>query len=209
MAIAQNIDCIKREVKNKHYLKSFKSQNWVPGIVYGKGAEALPIFLPARQFGKTLKIHGLRGLFSLSVEGIEKPAMVLIREIQKDPLSGNLIHIDFLTVSMDEKVNNLVNVQIIGEEDIIKKGALLQTSLKEIEVLCLPQNIPDTFVCDVAHLEIGDKIIVSELKLPETVELITDPDTLIVAVLAPGRGAASETEEPEVEEAGESTEVKA
>ncbi|HNX28863.1 MAG TPA: 50S ribosomal protein L25 [Syntrophomonadaceae bacterium] len=205
MAIAQNIDYIKRDLKNKHFLKNFRNQNWIPGIVYGKGAPAQPIFLPARQFNKTLQVHGLRGLFSLVMEG-EKPAMVLIREIQKDPLNGNIIHVDFLTLNMDEKVNNQVSIQIIGEEDIIKKGAMLQFSLKEVEVQCLPQDIPDTFICDVSNLEIGDKITVADLEISEVIELVTDNDALIVAVLAPGRGTAEETE-AETEAAEGSTEA--
>ncbi|NLB52581.1 MAG: 50S ribosomal protein L25 [Syntrophomonadaceae bacterium] len=205
MVITQNIDCIKRDIKNKHYLKTFKRNNFIPGIVYGKSEETFPIFLPAREFRKTLQHHGLRGLFSLSVEGMEKPKMVLIREIQNDPLTGNFIHVDFLTVSMDEKVNTMVSVQILGEEELIKKGALLQTGLKEVEVLCLPQDIPESFVCDVANLEIGDKIIVSDLDLPENVELISDPDAQIITVLAPGRGADADTE-PETEESEVQTE---
>ena len=193
MAIAQSIECIKRDVKNKHYLKSFKRQNWIPGVVYGKGETARTIFLPARQFNKTLQIHGIRGVFSLEMEG-EKPAMVLIREIQKDPIKGDLIHVDFLTLSMDEKVNNLVNIQIIGEEDVLKKGAIVQTGLKEAEVICLPQDIPEHFSFDISNLEIGDKITVADIVLPEGVELVTDPDALIIAVLAPGKGAVEETE---------------
>lgn len=204
MANAQNIECIKRDIKNKHYLKNLKRQDWIPGIVYGKETTAQPIFVPARQFTKTLQVHGLRGLFSLVMEGT-KPAMALIREIQKDPLSGNLIHVDFLTVSMDEKVNNQVSIQILGEEEIIKKGALLQYNLKEVEVQCLPQDIPDTFICDVSNLEIGDKITAADLQIPDKVELITESETLIVAVLAPGKGTAEEIETPEA--SGENNEA--
>ena len=205
MANAQNIECIKRDVKNKHYLKSYKRQNWIPGVVYGKGEPARTIFLPARQFNKTLQIHGIRGLFSLEMEG-EKPAMVLIREIQKDPLSGKLIHVDFLTVSMDEKVNNLVSIQIIGEEDVLKKGAILQYGLKEAEILCLPKDIPDHFSFDVSSLELGDKITMADIALPEGVELVTDQDALIAAVIASGRGEADHAA-GETEEAGESAEA--
>lgn len=200
MAKAQNIECIKRDVKNKSYLKEHKRQDWIPGIVYGKGSAAQPIFLPARKFTKTLQVHGLRGLFSLVMEEGTKPAMTLIREIQKDPLSGKLIHVDFLTVSMDEKVNNQVSIQIIGEENILKKGALLQYNLKEVEVLCLPQDIPDTFVCDVSELEVGDKITVADLQMPETVELITEEETLIVTILAPDKVADGEDEEETAEQ---------
>lgn len=207
MVMAQNIDCIKRDVKNKQHLKVFKRKNFIPGIVYGKGEEALPVFLPGREFDRTLQKHGMRGLFSLAIDGMAKPQMVLIREIQKNPIKGNIIHVDFLTVSMDEKVNTLVTILINGEDEIIKKGALLQTGLKEVEVLCFPQDIPDNFACDVSHLEIGDKIIVRDLDIPQDVELISDPEAPIVIILAPGRGAASETE-PETEETEDKTETE-
>jgi large subunit ribosomal protein L25 len=135
----------------------------------------------------------------------EKPAMVLIREIQKDPLSGKLIHVDFLTVSMDEKVNNLVSIQIIGEEDVLKKGAILQYGLKEAEILCLPKDIPDHFSFDVSSLEIGDKITMADIALPEGVELVTDQDANRCGYCF-RRGEADHAA-GETEEAGESAEA--
>ena len=202
MANAQNIECIQRDIKNKHFLKEQKRQGWIPGIVYGKGAPAQPIYLPGRQFTNILQVHGITGLFSINMEGT-KTAMALIREILKDPLSGKLTHVDFLTVSMDEKVNTLVNVQILGEEDILKKGALIQVGQNEVEVICYPIDIPSHFSCDVSNLEIGEKVTVADLMIPAEVELVTDPETLIAAVLAPGKGAEEETEEEETEEAPE------
>lgn len=204
MANAQNIECTKRDIKNKHFLKEQKRQGFIPGIVYGKGVDSQPIFLPGKQFTKTLQVHGLRGLFSIDMGG-ENPTMALIREIQKDPLSGKLIHVDFLTVRMDEKVNTLVSVHIHGEEDILKKGALIQVGLNEVEVICYPKDIPNNFSCDVSDLEIGENITVADLIIPEEVELVTDAETLIVAVLAPGKGAEEETEEEETGEIIEET----
>lgn len=203
MAIAQKIAAKKREIKSKGYLNE-KRQEWIPGVVYGKETGNMPVFLGRRELSKTFTSCGSRGLFALELEGEPKPFMVLVRELQRNPLTGQINHVDFLTVNMNETIKSMVGIYITGEEEILKKDGILQLGAKEIEVSCLPIDIPENIECSVADLEIGEKVTVADLKLPDDVEVLTDPDTLLATVLAPSMAVDDETEgEEETESADE------
>ncbi len=196
--LGQKLNASKREIKNRGYLNQLKRDGQVPAVIYGKGDDTIPLTLQQRQLTRAFNLHGSRGLFSLEVEGESKPMMALIREIQRNPVSGQLIHLDFLSVSLDEKINSNVGVLLSGEEEIIKKGAILQSGLKEVEVLCFPQDLPEYLGADISSLEIGDVLHVTDLTLPEGVEMLTDAESVIASILAPSKAV---DEEEEVEEA--------
>lgn len=196
--LGQKLYASKREIKNRGYLNQLKRDGQVPAVIYGKGDDTIPLTLQQRQLTRAFNLHGSRGLFSLEVEGESKPMMALIREIQRNPVSGQLIHLDFLSVSLDEKINSNVGVLLSGEEEIIKKGAILQSGLKEVEVLCFPQDLPEYLGADISSLEIGDVLHVTDLTLPEGVEMLTDAESVIASILAPSKAV---DEEEEVEEA--------
>ncbi|MDD2585720.1 MAG: 50S ribosomal protein L25 [Syntrophomonadaceae bacterium] len=205
MAIAQKIAAKKREIKSKGYLNE-KRQEWIPGVLYGKDTGNTPVFLGRKELSKTFTTYGSRGLFSLELEGEAKPFMVLVRELQRNPLSGQINHVDFLNVNMNETIKSMVGIHIIGEEEIIKKEGILQLGAKEIEVSCLPIDIPEIFECSVADLEIGEKVTVADLKLPDNVEVLSDLDTLLATVLAPSMAVDDETETEGEDEESESAE---
>lgn len=205
MALAQTLECKKRDIKNKGYLKEMKRNGWVPGIIYGKEMEPRAVFMEFRKLNRIFTHHGLRGLFSLQIEEEDNSPMVLIREVQKNPLSGQITHLDFLTVNMDEKISSNVAIYLTGEEELMKTGGILQSGAKEIEISCLPKNIPEYFSYDISGLQIGDKVLVSDLQVPEGVEIISEAETLLAAVLAPSK-AASEGEEDEIAEEEAETE---
>lgn len=206
MALAQTLECKKRNIKNKGYLKEMKRNGWVPGIIYGKGTEPRAVFMEFRKLNRIFTHHGFRGLFSLQIEGEDSSPVVLIREVQKNPLSGQITHLDFLTVNMAEKINSNVAVYLTGEEELMKTGGILQSGAKEIEVSCLPKDIPEYFSYDISGLQIGDKVVVADLQVPEGIEIISDAETLLAAVLAPSKAAEDEEEEETAEEAAESEE---
>lgn len=204
MSTALALKCTARTVKNQGYLNEMKRKNYVPGIVYGQGQENLPVFLEGREISRIFDKHGSRGLFSLQIEGQAKPKMVLVREVQKHPLSGKLIHVDLMSVNMDEQIHSSVSVVINGEDEILKNGGIPQLGAKEVQVLCLARDLPEAITVDVSGLNIGQKITVAELTVPEGVELTTDPEIMVITVLAPGRGEIEEEAEAETE-----TEAKA
>lgn len=207
MAQAEKISCQKRDIKTKGYLNELKRSGLVPGTVYGKGIDSQAISLGSRNLSRIFQVHGSRGLFSLEIDG-DSGMMVVVREIQRHPINGHITHVDFWKVRLDEKINSTVGVSIVGEEEIMKKGGILQAGAKEIEVSCLPQDIPETLVYDIAALEIGDKVTVADLQVPEGVEIITDLDALVATVLAPTLTDEDEEVEGEVEGEGEGAETE-
>lgn len=202
MAQAEKISCHKRDIKTRGYLNELKRNGSIPGTVYGKGIDNQAIAISLKQLTRTFQVHGSRGLFSLEIDG-GSGLMVVVREIQRHPITGQITHVDFWKVRLDEKINSTVGISIIGEEEIMKKGGILQAGAKEIEVSCLPQDIPETLVYDIAALEIGDKVTVADLQVPAGVEILSDLETMVATVLAPSKA----TDEEEVEEEGEAAEA--
>ena len=203
MALAQTLICKKREIKNKGFLNQLRRSDGVPGVLYGKDKENIPILLTGKELNRIFKHTGSRGIFSLQIEGNTAPVMVMVREVQKDALSGEITHVDFLGVKMNEKVHSMVTVHMSGEEELIKKGGILQIVSREIPIACFPGDIPDTIVFDISELNIGDKITAADLPLPETIELLTEPETVLANILAPGKGSTESAqgtpEEPSAE----------
>ncbi|MGI6434714.1 MAG: 50S ribosomal protein L25 [Syntrophomonadaceae bacterium] len=204
MIDAQTLACKKREIKSRGYLRKAAGEGWIPGIVYGAGRDNMPVFVGKRQLKTVFGKHGSRGLFSLEIEGNET-LLALIREVQKNPLSGEVMHLDFMTVNLTEKITSTVGVIIIGEEEVMKQQGIIQSGIKEIEVSCLPQDLPGSITCSVAELSIGDKITVADLQVPEGVEIITDENDLVAVILAPSKAVEEPEEEADEEGAQETT----
>lgn len=202
MAIAQTLKGIKRELRGKGYLNELRRGQMIPSVVYGQGREPLPIALEGRTLNRIFNQFGYSGLFNLELEG-EAPLMVLVREVQRHPVNREINHLDLLAVSMTEKITSNVPIQIIGEEEVVKQGAVLQTGVKEVEVTCLPADLPDVIRCDVSGLKIGDKITIADLEVLPTVEKGGDPETVVAVVLSAQRGSADEPAEESEESQGE------
>ena len=203
MALAQTLKGVKRELKGKGHLHELRRGQMIPSIVYGQGREPLPIALEGRNLNRIFSHHGYSGLFSLELEGEPRPILALVREVQRHPVNREINHLDFLEVSMTEKITSNVPIHIIGEEEITKQGAILQAGAKELEVSCLPADLPDSVICDVSQLQIGEKITVADLAVEANVEKISDPDTVVAVILGASKSTDDETTEEE-EATGES-----
>ena len=203
MALAQTLKGVKRELKGKGHLHELRRGQMIPSIVYGQGREPLPIALEGRNLNRIFSHHGSSGLFSLELEGEPRPILALVREVQRHPVNREINHLDFLEVSMTEKITSNVPIHIIGEEEITKQGAILQAGAKELEVSCLPADLPESVICDVSQLQIGEKITVADLAVEANVEKISDPDTVVAVILGASKSTDDETTEEE-EATGES-----
>lgn len=202
MALAQTLNGVKRELRTKGYLKDLKRGQMIPAVVYGQGRQPLPIAVEGRTLNRVFSHYGYRGLFSLELQG-EKPFMVLVREVQRHPINHEVTHLDFLAVSMTEKITSTVPIQVSGEEEIQSRGGILQLGAKEAEVSCLPGDLPEAFRCDVAELEIGAKITLADLSIPATVELLGDPETVVAVILGANKATADEPSEENLESQGQ------
>ncbi|MBO8159781.1 50S ribosomal protein L25 [Thermosyntropha sp.] len=203
MALAQSIKGQRRELGTKGKLNQLKKRGYIPGIVYGKNQEPVPIVVEAGHLQKVFHTYGVRGLFSLELEGEAKPITVLLREVQKNPVKQNITHLDFFAIDLTEEITSEVPIYIEGEEAVLKKGGILQLGVKEVEIECLPENLPEHIVCDISSLEIGDHLTVGDLKAPEGVRIISDPESIVVTILAPKKTDEETGEETEAEAATE------
>ena len=183
MATAPTLYCKKRELSTRGYLNKMKRDGWIPGMIYEKEKNGQTILLEAKEVKRVFKDSGTRGIIMLEIEGEKSPVMALIRELQKSPIGGDYIHIDFLPLKSNEKVNNVVSIHLLGEEQLIAQGKFLQVMTKEIEVSCLPADIPESITVDLTTLSNGDKVVMGDINLPASVELLQDPSTVICIVV--------------------------
>jgi large subunit ribosomal protein L25 len=157
----------------------------IPAIVYGKGREAQSVVLDPKALETLLHKSGagLNTLIDLSVAG--RTDTVLVKELQRHPVHGSFVHVDFFQVDLTQKITVSVPIHFIGKARGVEFGGILDHPLREIEVECLPRAIPEFVEVDVSALEIGDSIHVSELRLPDGVEVKTDGMLPVASVVLP------------------------
>ncbi|MBN1936327.1 MAG: 50S ribosomal protein L25 [Anaerolineae bacterium] len=161
-------------------VKALRNQGLVPMVVYGKKTE--PMNLKAVEFdAKRALLQASGQLIALKIEGEASPRMVLAREVQRDFISDHLLHIEFFEVDMAEKVRVEVDLNLIGEAQLVKSGqATLLHVLNSVEVECLPGDIMQAIDVDLSKLvDLDDHILVSDLVVPDTIKILTPADELI------------------------------
>ncbi|MBN1480469.1 50S ribosomal protein L25 [candidate division KSB1 bacterium] len=178
-------------------VKKLRRQNKIPGIFYFHGSKNLPFVVDRAE------LHSVWGHESGLLEIIfdsKTHKKCVVRDIQFDPVKGTPIHIDLMGIKMTEKLRVNVHIQLNGTPDGVKNaGGVLQHTIRELEVECLPTDIPDSIEVDVTELGIGDSIHVSDIMV-ENVTVLTDPSTVIATVSAPRVIAEQEVVEEEGEE---------
>ncbi len=185
----------KREVIGKK-VKVLRREGKLPAVIYGHGIDPISIVLDAHSSSRTLARASSSTLITIELDGKQYPT--LVREKQLDFIRNSLIHVDFLAVSMTEKITANVGVNIIGEAPAVKEfGAILVTGLTELEVECLAADLPESFTVDVSGLtEISSGVYVKDVTPPPNVEILSDPEEVLVVATAQ---AAEEEEEVEEE----------
>jgi large subunit ribosomal protein L25 len=187
-----------RTGKGKEEARRLRNQGLIPAVVYGQREEAIPVTLNPQQLTKALRGGaGERSLINLTIEGLQDGPVtktVILKEKQIDPLKRTLLHVDLYTVAMDEKIHVAIPVHLVGKSVGVELGGVLEQVLREIEVECLPGDIPPSIDVDVSALDIGDSIHVADITL-EKAKILVDPDQTLVTVVPP-----TVYEEPVVEE---------
>lgn len=168
-------------------VKKIRREGFIPASVYGKGIDSLSISVNAVEFAKIYKQAGETSLIYIKVESENKERPTLIKSLDVNPIKNEVLNIDFHQVNLKEKVTAFVPVELNGESELIHSGqAILSQNLNEIEVECLPTDIPEKFEIDTVLLkEIGDSIKVSDIKTSSDVEIKTDADSIIVSLSEP------------------------
>jgi large subunit ribosomal protein L25 len=195
-----------RDKLGKEHAKKLRRGGMIPAVVYGAETSPLPLEVEAKSFHALLRSGlGENVIVTLNIDDQKNgDKKVLIREVQRDPVWGDILHVDFQQVSLTKKLTINVPVRLVGAPiGVQQDGGILQHVLRELELECLPTDIPEKIEVDVANLKIGDSIHVGDIKL-EKVEILSDPQGSIVSVVPPTVfkepevAPAAAAEEPEV-----------
>ena len=156
-------------------------------MVYGGKGKSLAVDVDLRELESVLRRSGENVVIALEGEGAktDSPQTVMLRDVKYDPVHSRLEHADFLRISLDEKVRLRVPVKATGECEGVKIGGILEHQLWEVEVECLPMEIPEAITVDVTSMEIGDSIHVRDLTAPPGVDIQEEADRPVVSVIAP------------------------
>jgi len=183
--------------------RRLRRQGKVPGVVYGGGREPVAFAVDARLLRQTLAHAGAVIELSLDGGGGEP---VVVKELARHPVSGEVVHVDLLRVRLDQPIHATVVVELEGVEDApgVKEGGVLEQVTREVTIEALPTDIPDTLTHDASGVQIGDTVTVDSLTMPAGVTLIDDPETVLFTVTPPRLQAEQEIEiEEETELVGE------
>ena len=169
----------KRDVTGKQ-VRALRRDGKLPAVIYGRHSEPVNIILDARSAGVTLAKVGSSSLVTIDVDGKEYPA--LVRERQRNYIKGSLIHVDFLAVSLSEKLKAEVRIELTGLSLAVKDSdAVLVTGLHTLSVECLPEDLPDHVMVDISPLvKVGDSIHVRDITMDEKIRILDNPDDMIV-----------------------------
>jgi large subunit ribosomal protein L25 len=174
-----------RDAQGKGPARRFRAVGRIPAVIYGPRRETTHVTVSALDFER--KVAPLEGahLINLRGTGGVGDAVVLLREMQEHPLTGRVLHADFLEVDLTEQIRVTVSLHFVGRAVGVVSGGVLQPVLREIEVECLPTQIPDFVEVDVTPLEIHGSLHVKDLALPSGVIATTDGALTVVTVAAP------------------------
>lgn len=195
----------KRTILGKK-VKKLRREGILPANIYGKDIKSLAVALPAKEFETVFKEVGETGLVDVAVNGEVKPA--LIHNVQIEPLSNQYLHADFYQVNLKEKIKAMVPIVAVGEAKAVldKVGIILQP-LSEVEVEALPEDLPEKIEVNVEKLAtLDEQITIGSLKAPQGVEILTDPEQVVVKVAAL---VSKEAEELAAQEAAAAEAAKA
>jgi large subunit ribosomal protein L25 len=193
-----------RQTTGKH-VGQLRRQGYVPAVMYGNGIEADSIQIEAKALRKVLAQAGTHQLIALQI-GKKKPRMTLARDIQIDAIKRNYLHVDFYAVNMREKVTAEVPLEFVGVAPAVKDlGGILVHGLTEVEIECLPSDLIASIEVNIETLAaIDDMLTVADLKVPNTVTILSEPESMVVKIEPPRVEEAVEEEvaavgaEPEV-----------
>ncbi|BBL78318.1 50S ribosomal protein L25 [Rubrobacter xylanophilus] len=211
-----------RQGRGKGEARRLRASGMIPAVLYGAGGgESASLAVPAKVVDHTLQHYGDNALYDLELDGERKTARVV--DVQRDPLTGRLLHVDFTPVDMKERIEVTVPLALVGEPAGVKEGGVLQQVAYEVQVEALPGEIPQEIEVDVSGLGMQENLTLGDVRLPEGIRLVSDPEEVVATVTPPTQISeeeleaagvveeeaapeAAETEAAEEEEAGDGEE---
>jgi large subunit ribosomal protein L25 len=197
-----------RTTKGNGPARAMRRDGRIPAVLYGPKTEPNMISIGARDLDNILKQGSIgRSIINLEIDGVKGTTAAMVKEMQTHPMSQNVLHIDFYKVDMARKIKVNVPVITTGISAGVELGGMLQIIRRELEVYCLPNQIPQAITIDITDLEIGDSVHVNDIETEGDVEIPHDVDFTVLTILSPKK-AEEEVEEEEIEE-GEVAEAEA
>lgn len=191
---------IKGEIRKdfgKNVCRRLRKEGKLPGVLYGYNMESIPIIVEKKDILKILKSEtGENTIFKITLNSNSYD--VIIKEIQKEPVFYEPLHVDLYRVEMDKPIEVTVPIHLIGEAVGVKnEGGFLDFVTREIDIRCLPKNIPDYIEVDISNLHVNQALKVEDIKPPEGIEILEDPEVVIAHVFLPEEEEAKAEEEKE------------
>jgi large subunit ribosomal protein L25 len=180
----QQLQAEPRQDAGKGVARKLRAAGRVPAVLYGHGKDARSLSVDAKELFHLL--HGSAGgnvLIDLVIDG--KKTMTMAREVQRDHVRGEYLHVDFLEVRRDEKVTVEVPIHLVGDSAGVKAGGVLEHHLWDLRVECLPQDLPEAIEVDISALNVNDTLRVADLTVPDVCTVLTTADETVVAVVPP------------------------
>jgi large subunit ribosomal protein L25 len=200
-----------RNTIGKGAARALRRQGLIPAVLYGPKRETVSLSVSPLDLEQIYKTSGTEQvILNLIIEnGDTQKVTVMVKEVQASPVTREYLHIDFFEISLTEKIVVEVPVEVTGKAKGVERGGFLQVVRHELEVSCLPTDLPDKIEVDVTKLDIGDAVHAGAISLPETIELLTDPSYTVLTVVAPAVEEEEVPEEAEEELEGEAAEPEA
>jgi large subunit ribosomal protein L25 len=190
-----------RESRGSAASRRLRANGLIPGVLYGNGGKAHPFCIEERELRRVLTgDSGLHAILDVVLEGSQKAHHAVLKEYQLDPTRARLLHIDLQEVRLDQAIQSAVVVELVGESAGVKEGGVLSQVRREVNVEALPMEVPEHLELDVTRMVIGDSLRISDLRVPEGVKLLDDPETVLATVTPPTKIEEPEVVEEELEE---------
>jgi len=172
-----------RQVTGKQ-VKALRRTGLTPANLYGRSLAPVALQADAKSLNRVLSRVGTSRLITLNVQGRKEPLMVLARDVQREPITGSLYHVDFLAVSMTERIKVEVQIALVGESPAVQRGeGVLVQALNSVQIECLPGDLLDAIRLDVSNLDKVDaQITIKDLPVSDRVKVLADPDEMVVRV---------------------------
>ncbi|NLG63641.1 MAG: 50S ribosomal protein L25/general stress protein Ctc [Candidatus Cloacimonetes bacterium] len=198
----------KRESMGKGTARKLRATGRIPAVLYGRGEESRPLSVDAHELELLMqRVHLESTIVQLQIDGERRAVKALAREVQRHPYRPSVLHVDFIQIHAGDKVTVEVPIRLVGQAPGVRAGGLMQHALTELEVRCLPDDIPEFIEVNIEGMEIGDSKHVRDAQLPEGVEATQDPDRTICSVIPPQAGIAEPSAEETAEAEGGEPEV--
>jgi len=181
-----------RSETGKNVSRRLRRRGMIPGVLYAAGKAAVAVAVSPREIGAILmSASGENTLFDLDLGGTRRK--VILREFQREPLRGQLLHADFYEVALDKALQVKIPIELEGVPVGVKlQGGIVDFVTRELEVECLPADIPEKITVDISHLELGKHLRVSDLKLGDKVTVLVEPEVVVAHVVLPRAEVAAE-----------------